>query len=1034
MIRASAGTGKTFQLTNRFIQLLMSGAAPERIIALTFTRKAAGEFFKSILGKLAKAADDPEEAVKLAKDVGHPEAGSAEFRAALRRLVDSMGHLLLATIDSFFYRVLSLFSTEFGLGGQFDMMDGFEMEQARMTVLEQLLGSRRVKKTEQDDLVKSYQLATAGRNDRDFVASFTKHLEDCHGLLLRVPGVDCWGNPDRIWPTGNPWVREKAELPDLVSEWRDLLEGEDFRKQVYNGFCSMADHLMGWQPGKELIEKSKTLFKRAFEGLGDMHLGDWEFKFGTAKAVVRPSVEFGHKLERVLRYCMAWELEVRLARTQGIHGLLDAFEKHYDSRVRRAGRLIFSDMPLLLAPARGRVLLGGNGPDRLDLEYRLDGAFDHWLLDEFQDTSNAQWRAVVNLIDEVVQDPSGERTFFCVGDQKQSVYQWRGGDPKLFDRLEAFYGQAEADEFVARSLNESWRSCPNVLKMVNRVVGDEAKLAPFDENRTAAVRWAGIWKKHESAENRAGDDGHSMYLQVADKENRWPVVAQLLQKLQPVKNRLECAVLVQTNKDACELVNHLRGAGLGMPIVGESATNPGADNPLGIALLSLFRVAAHPADRFGIGHLRLTPFAKFLPVEFAELQRELRNIQQDVYRYGFEAVARDWIDRLAPELDDFGLWRAPLFLELARQFDQSGSRDIDAFLRFVPAQEITEASGATAVQIMTIHKAKGLTFDIAIVPDLEGNRLDQARKEALHTQHAENGEAEWILDLPSKEVCQPDDQLANAVEEARSEGCYESFCKLYVALTRPSHGLYVVTSKPRDSQNYPRLLHDTLGGEDEQQFESGPASIVFESGNFDWVKVKEVDPPKPVVEPELITASRGHARLVKRRASSHGPDVLSGEQLFASGGLDAVSFGLAVHKVFEQIGWVGEQTLVKLKSLRETMLPEAIDEVMQCIADENLAKSLAKPEGEAQLWRERMFDVVLDGAMVSGVFDRVHLFSDRAEIIDFKTDKAGQEAVDLYREQLQIYRQALAKLTGFEELAIRTQLFFTHTKTLLEVE
>ena len=135
--------------------------------------------------------------------------------------------------------------------------------------------------------------------------------------------------------------------------------------------------------------------------------------------------------------------------------------------------------------------------------------------------------------------------------------------------------------------------------------------------------------------------------------------------------------------------------------------------------------------------------------------------------------------------------------------------------------------------------------------------------------------------------------------------------------------------------------------------------------------------------------------MVKRRASSHGPDVLSGEQLFASGGLDAVSFGLAVHKVVEQIGWVGEQTLVKLKSLRETMLPEAIDEVMQCIADENLAKSLAKPEGEAQLWRERMFDVVLDGAMVSGVFDRVHLFSDRAEIIDFKTDKAGQEAVDL---------------------------------------
>ncbi|MBT6102554.1 MAG: UvrD-helicase domain-containing protein, partial [Verrucomicrobia bacterium] len=71
MIRASAGSGKTFQLTNRFIRLLLHGEAPERIIALTFTRKAAGEFFEGILDKLAKAASDPAEAADLAKSVGH---------------------------------------------------------------------------------------------------------------------------------------------------------------------------------------------------------------------------------------------------------------------------------------------------------------------------------------------------------------------------------------------------------------------------------------------------------------------------------------------------------------------------------------------------------------------------------------------------------------------------------------------------------------------------------------------------------------------------------------------------------------------------------------------------------------------------------------------------------------------------------------------------------------------------------------------------------------------------------------------------
>ncbi|MAE32250.1 MAG: hypothetical protein CMO43_11800 [Verrucomicrobiales bacterium] len=1038
MIRASAGTGKTYQLTNRFIQLLLYGAAPERIIALTFTRKAAGEFFEGILHKLAKAADDPAGAADLAKGTGHPGAGPAEFRAALRRLLDSMGHLTLGTIDSFFHRVLGLFSPEFGLGGQFEMMDGFEMEQARLTVIEQMLAARQVKKTEQDNLIKSYQLATAGRNNLDFVGAFAKHLEECHELLLRVPGADCWGDPVRIWPAGNPWVRENTELPDLVSEWRELLDDENFGKQVYKGFSGIADHLMCWEPGKDLFEKSETLLKRAFDGLGAMHLGDWEFKFGSTKAMIRPSVEFGHKLERVLRYCIAWELEIRLARTSGIHGLLDAFEKQYDSRVRRTGRLTFSDLPVLLAPTGGRGLLGGSGPDRLDLEYRLDGAFDHWLLDEFQDTSTVQWRAVANLIDEVVQDASGERTFFCVGDQKQSVYQWRGGDPQLFDRVEAFYGQAGADEFVSDKLNESWRSCPDVLEMVNRVFGEDAKLAPFDENRTAADRWDGIWRKHESAENRAGDKGHSMYLQVEDKEGRWPVVAQLLKEIQPIKNRLECAILVQSNKAARELVNHLRSAGLGMPIVGESATNPGADNPLGIALLSLFSAAAHPEDRYAIGHLRLTPLAKFLPAELVEWQSALREVQRGVYQHGFEAVAREWADRLAPGLDEFGRWRAPLFLELARQFDQGGSRDIDDFLRFIPAQEITEASGTSVVQVMTIHKAKGLTFDITIVPDLEGNRLDQARKESLHPRRSVDGEVDWILDLPSKDVCMQDEPLAGAVAEARSDGCYESFCKLYVALTRPSHGLYVVTSKPGKSQNYARLLSDTLAGDVDKPFGGGSTRIIFEEGNFNWVQAKKPKPIKPIPEPALIPAKREHVRLAKRRASGHGPVILSGGQMFASGGTDAILFGSAVHKVFEQIDWVDERTLANLEPLRRMLPEEAVDEVARCLSDEALAKRLAKPEADAQLWRERAFDVVVGDEMLSGTFDRVHLFADHAEIMDLKTNRVGDDtslklAAEKYSVQMTAYRQALAKLTGLAESDIRCSLVFTHPRSLVEV-
>ena len=251
------------------------------------------------------------------------------------------------------------------------------------------------------------------------------------------------------------------------------------------------------------------------------------------------------------------------------------------------------------------------------------------------------------------------------------------------------------------------------------------------------------------------------------------------------------------------------------------------------------------------------------------IRDRLRDIQRDIYQQGFEAVASQWIGRLDIKLDDFARWRAQQFLELARQFDQSGSRDIDAFLRYVPAQEITEASGASVVQVMTIHKAKGLTFDITIVPDLEGKRLDQARNEALHTQRKNDGEADWILDLPSKDICMQDDSLKDSVAEARSEACYESFCKLYVALTRSSHGLYVITAKPGNSENYAQLLTTTLATGEDNSFgdESAPANVIFEEGSFDWVRASPVAETKPVAKPNLIGAKRGDARLAKRRAT-----------------------------------------------------------------------------------------------------------------------------------------------------------------------
>jgi ATP-dependent exoDNAse (exonuclease V) beta subunit len=118
MILASAGSGKTYALTNRFVRLLAHGAAPERIVALTFTRKAAGEFFDEILKKLASAATDAKKAEKLAAEIGAPTLGSADFLRLLRVVVTAMPRLNLGTLDGFFTRVVQNFPLELGLDGE----------------------------------------------------------------------------------------------------------------------------------------------------------------------------------------------------------------------------------------------------------------------------------------------------------------------------------------------------------------------------------------------------------------------------------------------------------------------------------------------------------------------------------------------------------------------------------------------------------------------------------------------------------------------------------------------------------------------------------------------------------------------------------------------------------------------------------------------------------------------------------------------------------------------------------------------------
>ena len=154
-----------------------------------------------------------------------------------------------------------------------------------------------------------------------------------------------------------------------------------------------------------------------------------------------------------------------------------------------------------------------------------------------------------------------------------------------------------------------------------------------------------------------------------------------------------------------------------------------------------------------------------------------------------------WQDRLAAvcDLDAFSRRRLDELLAAARLFDTTGSRSLLDFIEFCDAYAVTDLPAENAVHVMTMHKSKGLGFDLVLLPDLQYRGITSARRLELGVGRGPppEREARWVLRLPPRKVAEADPVLGRYVEEADRDACFEELCLLYVALTRAMEQLYV---------------------------------------------------------------------------------------------------------------------------------------------------------------------------------------------------------------------------------------------------
>lgn len=1024
MILASAGSGKTYALTNRYVRLLAQGAKPERIAALTFTRKAAGEFFDEILKKLAGAAGDGAVAKKLAAEIESPGMRSGDFLKLLREVTEAMHRLNLGTLDSFFARVVRAFPLELGLGGDFEVLQEHTARLERRRVLRRMFAHAAAGPAQQD-FIEAFKRATFGTEEKRLGARLDAFLDEHAEVFLAAPDPAVWGQAARIWPQGCEWLAAteprrravavaglQAALPWATFSDRQRVRWEDF-------FATLRD----WTPGAPLPRPVAYVVENAFKAWPGLA----EITVERKKVSLAP--EAGLALRALVGGIVGAELARRLETTRGMFAVLRGYEEVYDGVVRRAGRLTFADVQRLLRPdaPAGAPLLSreAEAEARLFIDWRLDAQIDHWLLDEFQDTSFGQWSVLRNLIDEAVQDPAAERSFFYVGDVKQAIFAWREGDSRLFREIFDHYNSARPGAIREERLDRSWRSGPAVIAMVNRVLGDGEALARLFP-AAAAERWTREWRDHESAQPKLG--GYATLRQAGDEAGRFAETLKILNETGALERGLSVAVLVQKNSTAAELADYLRREG-GLLAVAESDLHVGTDNPLAAALLALFRAAAHPGDKAAWTHVAMTPLQAVLETEHAAERDALTvRLLGEVHAEGFERTVEAWGRKLEPALaaeDAFSRERGRQLAEAARLFDETGSRDVAEFVQFVERHTVRDADTAAVVRVMTVHKAKGLGFDLVILPDLEGTRL-AARRRGLAVQRARDRRVEWVFDLPPEIFYAPDMVLAGHVAAAEADACYEELAVLYVAMTRAKRAMYAIIEPVGTSQshNFPRLLQETIGEE-------------WSAGDEHWFKGISFVVPAPGMEAGLATvaAERSLRRPARTPSESEAGEV-SGERLFAlENGNGAAIFGRAVHALLAQIEWGGEHATAGCEAAWRNE-GAAGAEAWACVRAPVLAEVWTKPAAtRVEVWRERAFEIVLDGMWVTGVFDRVvvqYAASGRASqaaVYDFKTDRvAGPDltrAVARHQGQILLYRRVVAVLTGLPMESVSAELVFT---------
>ncbi len=1089
---ASAGTGKTQVLTARVLLLLLSGAPPERILALTFTKAGAAEMQTRIFDRLGHwvASGDNELKSDLAaiRSATDPDT-CARARQLFARVLDAKGGLQVQTIHGFAQSLLASFPVEAGIAPGFAALD----DRSALALRGQVLAE-----------------AIEGADDPEFLDDVAAMAIASGEARLATIAATLIGHHDAIAAMGDPRgfepkLRRAFGLPSEGSN-ADVLEAEvagiDMRAlahlagvyERHAGATSLtsADTLRWWLACAPAVRAAHfdrlcTVFhrqdgeRRASLVPGgkkadpaDIALADLLCETITAVAGVRRLLDAVANAARYLR------VGARLGGAYALH-------KH------RAGVIDYDDMI-----ARAAALLKGDGASAW-VRYKLDRRIDHLLVDEAQDTNEAQWDIVEALTDEFFDGEGArdvQRTLFVVGDFKQAIFSFQGSDPKIFEGRQGHF-RAKAEDarrgWADLPMTLSFRSTPAVLEVVNAVVDDlghealgmNAGVLPHAAHRADAIGSVTLWKTLVPEADEEVVDDDSPWLPAAQVLMAHKLARQIAAWLAPAtaldlpargrKCRPEDILVLVRSRG--EFVGALVAAlhDYGVPVAGVDRLRLTA--PLAVQdLLALVRFALQPDDDLTCAALLTSPFVGMSQDELFRLANPRRGTLWSAVRdaggwaaeflsavlaladfappYEFlETILsgplqgrKRLLGRLGAEARD----QIAALLGQALAFEAANAPSLQGFLGWIEADDIDlkrdPDAPVDAVRIMTVHGAKGLQAPVVVLADAT-KELPRDRDGHVMLSLDDGDPVPVFHGGKAGKV----GVIAEEAEARAEASAAEHWRLLYVALTRAEDLLFIggALAKARGDKPAELPVDSWYAAVERAMVANLPLA---EEANAIWGSAR-VHRAGTVVTPEtrapVATAAialpdwaTAPAAPEARPPRPLSPSAIAADDIAqpppGPAAKAAARRGQLLHTLFERLPGVAVDTRAGVAAgWLARAAPDLADDhagIARCALDIIAAPRFAALFGPDAL-AEAPIAATVGGVVIAGTVDRLLIEPGRVQVIDFKTgarvpaDASGVAPYHL--RQMAAYVAALARI--FPDRTIEAALLYTHDATLIDL-